>query len=153
MPLVCTLSLNFHQTFPFSFFFSPPSFLGIHNRSRICTQIHSMAFKELAVHYNDLPMLKKRCSTTVRSVIQICRLFSSFTLLSLKAVAPLIVRYQTILVCVTRIEERPCAWLILVKVNASKFWLVQQQVVVRIKPVEHPAKGVFANWQNAGIKS
>lgn len=55
------------------------------------------------------------------SVIYICRLISSFTLLSLEAVAPLIVRYQTVFVRVTRIEERPRARLVLVKVNASKF--------------------------------
>ena len=45
---------------------------------------------------------------------------SSFTLLSLEAVAPFIVRYQTVLVCVTRIEERLGTLFILIKVNASE---------------------------------
>lgn len=68
-------------------------------------------------------MLKKKPDKAQQksSVIYICRLISSFTLLSLEAVAPLIVRYQTVFVRVTRIEERPRARLVLVKVNASKF--------------------------------
>lgn len=51
---------------------------------------------------------------------------SSFTLLSLEAVAPFIVRYQTVLVGVTRIKECLCTLFILIQVNASKLWLVQQ---------------------------
>lgn len=49
---------------------------------------------------------------------------SSFTLLSLEAVAPFIVRYQTVLVCVTRIEECLRTLFILIKVDAPQLWLV-----------------------------
>lgn len=51
--------------------------------------------------------------------------FSSFTLLSLEAVAPFIVRYQTVLVRVTRIKECLCTLFVLIQVNASKLRLVQ----------------------------
>lgn len=78
---------------------------------------------------------------------------SSFTLLSLEAVAPFIVRYQTVLVCVTRVEECLGTLFILIKVNASELWLVQQKVIVCIKSIKHPAKWILANWQNTGIKS
>lgn len=44
----------------------------------------------------------------------------SFTLLSLEAVAPFVVRYQTVLVRVTRIEERLGALFILIKIYAPK---------------------------------
>ena len=62
------------------------------------------------------------------------------TLLPLEAVAPLVVGDGAVLVRVTGAEEGLRAPLVLVQVNAPKLRLVQEQVVVCIKSVKHPAE-------------
>ena len=62
------------------------------------------------------------------------------TLLPLEAVAPLVVGDGAVPVCVTGVEEGLRALLVLVQVNAPQLRLVQEQVVVCVQSVKHPAK-------------
>lgn len=70
----------------------------------------------------------------------------------LEAVAPLIVRQLAILEGVTRIEERLDTGLVLIQVDGVDLRVVKQEVIVHIQLVEHPAQGVLADGQDAGVK-
>jgi hypothetical protein len=70
----------------------------------------------------------------------------------LEAIAPLIIRELAILEGVTRIEEGFDARFILVQIDGIDLRVVQQEVVVHVQLVEHPAQGILADGQDAGIK-
>lgn len=70
----------------------------------------------------------------------------------LEAVAPLVVREFAILEGVTGVKEGLDAGLILVQVDGVDLRVVQQEVIVHVQLVEHPAQGVLAYGQDAGVK-
>lgn len=57
----------------------------------------------------------------------------------LEAVAPLIVGKLSVFEGVARVEERLDARLVLIQINGADLRGIQQQVIVHIKFVEHPA--------------
>lgn len=71
----------------------------------------------------------------------------------LEAVAPLIVGELAILEGVTGVEERLDAGLIFIQVDGIDLWVVKQEIIVHVQLVEHPAQGVLADGQDAGVKS
>lgn len=70
----------------------------------------------------------------------------------LEAVAPLVIREFAVLEGVTGVKEGLDAGLILVQVDGVDLRVVQQEVIVHVQLVEHPAQGVLAYGQDAGVK-
>lgn len=70
----------------------------------------------------------------------------------LEAVAPLVVGELAVLEGVAGVEERLDAGLVLIQVDGIDLRVVQQEVVVHVQLVEHPAQGVLADGQDAGVK-
>lgn len=84
------------------------------------------------------------CVARTRRVVLTSRL--------LEAVAPLVVRELAILEGVAGVEERLDTGLIFIQVDGVDLCVVQQKVIVHVQLVEHPAQGVLADGQDAGVK-
>lgn len=75
-----------------------------------------------------------------------------FTSRLLEAVAPLVVGELAILEGVAGVEERLDTGLVLIQVDGIDLGVVEQEVIVHVQLVEHPAQGVLADGQDAGVK-
>lgn len=71
----------------------------------------------------------------------------------LEAVAPLIVRELAILEGVAGVEQGLDTGFILVQIDGIDFRVVKQEVIIHVQLVEHPAQGILADGQDAGVES
>lgn len=102
----------------------------------------------------DLPRQDVACGPSLPCPAQLPWTSPPHSLTSrlLETVAPLVVWELAILEGVARVEERLDTGLVLIQVDGIDLWVVKQEVIVHVQLVEHPAQGVLADGQDAGVK-